>query len=71
MSHAILDSDQPVRALIVVAGNPLLSIAGEERLRKAFEQLELLVVIDIYPSATSELAHVRAALAPTCTSATT
>jgi len=58
MSHAILDSEQPVRALIVVAGNPLLSIAGQDRLRKAFEQLELLVVVDIYPSATSELAHV-------------
>jgi anaerobic selenocysteine-containing dehydrogenase len=58
MSHAILDSDQPIRAMIVVAGNPLLSIAGQDRLRKAFEQLELLVVIDIYPSATAELAHV-------------
>ena len=57
MSNAILDSDDPVRAMIVVAGNPLLSIAGQDRLRKAFEQLELLVVIDIYPSATSELAH--------------
>ena len=58
MSHAILDSEQPIRALLVVAGNPLLSIAGEHRLRKAFEQLELLVVIDIYPNATSEHAHV-------------
>lgn len=58
MSHAILDSDTPVKALVVIAGNPLLSIAGEDRLRKAFEQLELLVVIDIYPSATSEHAHV-------------
>ncbi len=58
LSHAILDSERPVRALIVVAGNPLLSIAGEDRMRKAFEQLELLVVIDIYPSATAELAHV-------------
>ncbi|MEZ5247650.1 MAG: molybdopterin-dependent oxidoreductase [Ilumatobacteraceae bacterium] len=58
MSHAILDSDEPIRAMIVVAGNPLLSIAGQQRLRKAFEQLELLVVIDIYPSATAELAHV-------------
>lgn len=58
MSHAILDSDQPIRAMIVVAGNPLLSIAGQDRLRKAFEQLDLLVVIDIYPSATAELAHV-------------
>jgi len=58
MSHAILDSEEPIRAMIVAAGNPLLSIAGQERLRKAFEQLELLVVIDIYPSATAELAHV-------------
>jgi anaerobic selenocysteine-containing dehydrogenase len=58
MSHAILDSDEPIRAMIVVAGNPLLSIAGQERLAKAFEQLELLVVVDIYPSATSEHAHV-------------
>ena len=58
MSQYILDADEPVRALIVVAGNPLLSVAGQERLRKAFTQLELLVVVDIYPSATSELAHV-------------
>lgn len=58
MSHAILDSEQPIRALIVVAGNPLLSIAGEERLRAAFDRLDLLVVIDIYPNATSEHAHV-------------
>lgn len=58
MSHAVLDSEEPVRAMIVLAGNPLLSIAGQERLKKAFEQLELLVVIDIYPSATAELAHV-------------
>jgi anaerobic selenocysteine-containing dehydrogenase len=58
MADAILDSDQPIRAMIVVSGNPLLSIAGEDRLRKAFEQLELLVVVDIYPSATAEHAHV-------------
>ena len=56
MSHAILDSDQPLKALIVLAGNPVLSIGGEERLRKAFEQLDLLVCIDIYRNATGELA---------------
>ena len=44
--------------MIVVAGNPLLSIGGQDRLAKAFAQLDLLVVIDIYPSATAELAHV-------------
>lgn len=58
MADAILDSAAPIRAMIVVAGNPLLSIAGQERLTKAFEQLELLVVLDIYPSATAEFAHV-------------
>jgi anaerobic selenocysteine-containing dehydrogenase len=57
LSHAILDSANPVRALIVVAGNPLLSIAGGERLQKAFEQLDLLVCIDLYRNATGELAH--------------
>jgi formate dehydrogenase len=56
MSHAILDSDQPVKALIVLAGNPVLSIGGEDRLRKAFEQLDLLVCVDIYRNATGELA---------------
>ena len=56
MSHAVLDSDQPVRAMIVLAGNPVLSIGGEERLRKAFEQLDLLVCVDLYRNATGELA---------------
>ncbi|MFT3855057.1 MAG: molybdopterin-dependent oxidoreductase [Ilumatobacteraceae bacterium] len=57
MSHAILDSDQPLKALIVLAGNPVLSIGGEDRLRKAFEQLDLLVCVDLYRNATGELAH--------------
>jgi len=57
MADAILDSEDPVRAMVVVAGNPLLSIGGGDRLRKAFEQLELVVVIDLYRNATGELAH--------------
>lgn len=57
LSHFVLDVERPVRALVVAAGNPLLSIAGEERLRKAFEQLELLVCVDLYRNATGELAH--------------
>ena len=46
----------PVRALIVMSGNPLLSVGGEDRLRKALPKLELLVVIDLYRSATGEYA---------------
>ena len=56
LSHAILDSETPVRALFVVAGNPLLSIGGEARLREAFGSLELLICIDLYQNATGEYA---------------
>lgn len=47
---------EPIRALIINSGNPLLSMAGESRLRQAFNKLELIVVIDIYRNATGELA---------------
>ncbi len=56
LSHYILDVEEPVRALLVVSGNPLLSIAGEERLREAFAELELPVVVDLYRNATAEVA---------------
>ena len=56
LSQVILDAETPVRALIVVAGNPLLSIGGEARLREAFDSLELLVCIDLYQNATGEYA---------------
>jgi anaerobic selenocysteine-containing dehydrogenase len=46
----------PVRAMFVIAGNPVLSIGGEARLRAAMEKLELLVVIDLYRNATAEYA---------------
>jgi anaerobic selenocysteine-containing dehydrogenase len=53
----LIETDgQPIRALIVMAGNPLLSIGGEARLRRAFERLELLVVVDLFRNATGELA---------------
>jgi anaerobic selenocysteine-containing dehydrogenase len=57
LADEILSGEPRVRALLVVAGNPLLSVGGGERLRKALEQLDLLVVIDLYRNATGELAH--------------
>ena len=42
-----------VKGLVVMSGNPILSMAGEARLKAAFQNLELLVVVDIYPNATS------------------
>ena len=46
-----------VRGLIVSAGNPLLSFPNSARLRSAFEDLELLVSLDIYRNETGSLAH--------------
>lgn len=58
LSHEILnDRDKRIRALVVVAGNPLLSIPGESRLREAFERLELLVCLDLYQNETGAFAH--------------
>jgi anaerobic selenocysteine-containing dehydrogenase len=57
LADMILAEEEPIRALIVAAGNPLLSIGGGARLREAFAQLELLVVVDLYRNATGELAH--------------
>lgn len=53
----MIDSEnEPIRALFVISGNPVLSIGGEERIRKAFGKLDLLVVLDIYRNATGEMA---------------
>ena len=45
-----------VRALFVTGGNPLLTMANAGRLKKAFEQLDLLVVLDIFLNETASLA---------------
>ncbi len=57
MADMILDPGDPIRAMIINAGNPILSVGGEEKTRKALESLELLVCVDIYRSPTAELAH--------------
>ena len=46
-----------VRALFVTGGNPLLTMANASRLKRAFEELELLVTLDIYRNETGALAH--------------
>lgn len=45
-----------IRALIVVAGNPLLSCANSPRMAEAFADLELLITIDLYRNETGEFA---------------
>lgn len=45
-------------AAYVLGENPMLSHADQTHVRKAFESLEFLVVQDIFPTATTELADV-------------
>ncbi|MFK7896700.1 MAG: molybdopterin-dependent oxidoreductase [Myxococcota bacterium] len=56
IADAVRAKDDPMRALFVFAGNPILMIGGEARMRAAFESLDLLVSIDLYRNATGELA---------------
>lgn len=56
LADLILQKEQPIRALVVLSGNPLLSLPGEARLREALPQLELMVHVDLYRNATAEYA---------------
>ncbi len=56
LADMINSEKNPIRALIIFAGNPVLSMGGEEKLRAAFEKLELLVVLDLFRNATGEMA---------------
>lgn len=58
------DDEQRIRALIVVAGNPLISFPNSSKVEQALKKLDLLVTIDIYRSDTGALAHYNL---PACT----
>ena len=47
--------DRP-RAMIVHHANPVLIQANQERTRKALQKLDFLMVVDIFPTATTEIA---------------
>jgi anaerobic selenocysteine-containing dehydrogenase len=47
-----------VRALITIAGNPLLSAPHADRLAEAFAQLDFMVSVDSYLNETTRFAHV-------------
>lgn len=46
-----------IRALVVVAGNPVITFPNTRKVERALERLELLVCIDIYRSDTGAFAH--------------
>tara|TARA_R110002072_G_scaffold51389_7_gene137953 strand:- start:5937 stop:8021 length:2085 start_codon:yes stop_codon:yes gene_type:complete len=45
-----------IKAMVVISGNPLISVGNSNRLKEAFSKLEFLMVIDIYPNATAHIA---------------
>jgi formate dehydrogenase len=45
-----------LKALFVTGGNPLITMANSQRLKEAFESLELLVTLDIYQNETGSVA---------------
>lgn len=54
-----------IKAMITIAGNPILSTPNGGRMEKAFESLEYFVAVDIYISATSRYADL---ILPGCAS---
>jgi anaerobic selenocysteine-containing dehydrogenase len=50
--------DQRIRALVTLAGNPVLSTPNGARLARAIESLDFVVSIDIYQNETTRLADV-------------
>lgn len=53
----LVGGEGQVRALFVIAGNPILAWPDQEKTLKAMQSLDLLVCIDPYMAATAELAH--------------
>ncbi len=49
--------DKQVKALFVTGGNPLITMANSNKMRKAFQELELLVTLDVFPNETGSVGH--------------
>ena len=50
--------DNQIKAMVTVAGNPVLSTPNGKRLEEAFESLEFMVAIDIYLNETTKHADI-------------
>jgi len=48
--------NEQIRAMFITGGNPLITMANSERLKSAFESLDLLVCLDIFPGETCAVA---------------
>jgi anaerobic selenocysteine-containing dehydrogenase len=59
LADAILDQKPyPIKALIVTGGNPALTLPDSNKIKRALEKLDLLVVIDLFMTETAEIADI-------------
>ena len=59
LPDAILDGKPyPVKALIVTGGNPALTLPDSDKIKKALEKLDFMVVIDPFMTETAEMADI-------------
>ncbi len=52
------EGEGQVKALVCIAGNPVLSVPNGKRVEKAFEKLDFIVCLDIYLTETSRQADI-------------
>ncbi|MDI6891742.1 MAG: molybdopterin-dependent oxidoreductase [Actinomycetota bacterium] len=59
LPEAILSEDPyPIRAMVVVGGNPLLTGPNANKMRKALKKLDFVVVMDLFMTPTAEFADI-------------
>ena len=58
MDEIITKGEGQIKALVTIAGNPVLSTPNGKKLANAFEQLEFMVAIDIYINETTQFADI-------------
>lgn len=51
------DDPERIRALVVIAGNPVITFPNTARVEEALRRLDLLVCVDLYRSDTGSFAH--------------
>lgn len=54
----LTDGEGQIKAMVIIAGNPVLSTPNGTKLEKAFESLEYMVAIDIYLNETTKFANI-------------
>ena len=64
LNSLLTEKPYPIKAMIIVGGNPLLTWPNSSKVKKGLERLDFLVVMDVFMTSTAELANV---VLPACT----